>query len=113
MGQNKKTTADRLLLAGVGLFIGVQLFVRYLSKQHDSFDAFPLPGQAGLIIVFIVSILLLAIGGFLSIGRQGGAKNPKQYFAVFFKGFWHAAKLPIIVTLFLLLILIIYALVIA
>ena len=97
---NSNIPKDHPVLAvGFTIFVLIQAVMYILSKYFKDLDSTPTWVQASLIICFLISILLVTVGGFLQIGSQGGAKNTKQYFSVFFKGFWQAAKLPILITL--------------
>lgn len=106
----KAIFADHPLLGlGVVLFMFVNISLGWLSKFYDNMDQVPGFIIAALIVVLLSSFILTAIGGVLSIGKQAGAKGFKQTVRAFVKGYWRAAKIPLLLTLLIFIGLTVYA----
>lgn len=52
-----------------------------------------------LAIWFIICVLLLTVGGFMWIGQQNNAHGFKEHVKIFFIGFWHEAKIPLLLAI--------------
>lgn len=99
-----------LLGVGFGLYFFVQIALYVLPKFFGNVDDWPKYLMTSIVVLFITSLLLSAIGGVLYLSKGPNTTTFNSRVKHFFKGYWHSAKLAIFLTLMFLIGIALYAL---